>query len=423
MELTAPPSYDVQVYGDLREISPRNRVVVLWYPYTQGEEEMLLALVDEFNVRNEWGITILAEYGGSQDAIHERVRAQIGSGVLPQIVTATRHQVATYVAQGAAVALEPYMESRRWGHTWEELDDFYPAALAVGAFPQLDGQYGWPLLVSVDVLVYNEQWLAEVGHTEPPKTWDEFRAMACAASDPETLTYGYEFSADAATFAAMLANRGGPMVDDSGAAYAFDGQEGAETLGFVSELLDQNCATLQAMRHGDRADFGAGVVLFAIASSAELPYYGDAVADGAGFKWSVAALPTSLDGPAMTAHGQNLVILQATPQQQLAAWLFLKWLTEAEQQARWVHASGTLPVRASAVDLLQDYRVDHPQYEAAIALLSHDAVVEPGVVGYDRCQGAIADMLLAVAGGEDPEAHLAEARAACDAALETAGQQ
>jgi multiple sugar transport system substrate-binding protein len=416
-EPTEVPPYDLEVYGDLETIDPRSQVVVFWYSHSQGQEETLLALVDEFNTDNEWNITVIAEYAGSTDALYDKIRSRIESSTLPEIVVAERHQAAMYAKQDALVALDPYVESEEWGYTRQEQRDFSPIASIAESLPQFEDRYDWPLYKSMEALYYNEDRLTELGYTEPPKTWEEFKDMACAASDPEAETYGYEFSVDAATFADMLFNRGGQMINKRATAYTFGGDEGLEVLTSLQEILNEGCAIMETERFGDRADFGAGKVLFTISSVSNLPHYHSAVAEGAGFNWSISPLPTSLDTPRMYIHGPSFSILRATPEKQLAAWLFLKWFTEPEQQARWTRAINTLPIRASAADLLEDDFAENPLYERAFGLLKHDIVTEPGVTGYGECRDVINEMLTAVANLEDPATWLADTARKCNDSL------
>jgi ABC-type glycerol-3-phosphate transport system substrate-binding protein len=159
-------------------------------------------------------------------------------------------------------------------------------------------------------------------------------------------------------------------------------------------------------------------VLFTIGSTSSLPYYRSSVAEGAGFNWSIAPLPTSLEAPKMHVHGPSLVIFEATPEKQLAAWLFSRWFTAPEQQARWTRATNTLPIRESTADLLQDVFAENPQYEKAFGFLGYDATIEPGVTGYGECRQAITEMMTAAADLENPETWLAVAVEACNISLE-----
>lgn len=412
-ETTEPPSYDPEIYGDLERLNPRGQVVVCWYHQTGAQEETLLRLVDRFNVENEWDITVIGEYAGPPPEIYETIAARSGCGALPNIVMAEPYQVTDYIAQGVLVELGPYVESHKWGYLQAQQRDFL--RLVAGA--QSGTRYGWPLYETMEVLYYNADRLAELGYTGPPKTWDEFAAMACTASDPEAGTYGYEFSVHTATFADMLANRGGQMLNADATAYAFGGAEGQQVLTFIQDLLNRGCATLEAGQFGDRADFAAGKVLFTIDSASALPDYRRAVTADAGFNWAIAPLPTTLAAPVVYVHGPNFLLLETTPRQQLAAWLFLKWFTEPEQQAEWARALSYFPVRASAADLLQDYFAQNPQYQMAFGLLGYDLLTEPLVGGYGVCRHALYGMLAAIAHGEEAAAQLATAVTTCNNSL------
>lgn len=415
---TRRPRYDVELYGELESVDPCGQVVVLWYPYTQDQEELLLALIDQFNVSNEWGITIIGEYAGSSDNLYDKILGRVGSSRLPDVMIAEQHHVAAYAAQDALVALSPYVESRAWGYASKEWDAFFPVALAPDRTPQFDDRYGWPLYLALEVLYYNEDWLIELGYTEPPKTWEEFAEMACAASDPDAGTYGYEFSVDASTFVDMLLNHGGRMIDEDAGSYAFSSEEGLATVTFIQDLLGRECAVLKTERFGAQADFSAGRVLFTIDSTSDLPRYRREVAEGAGFTWSISYLPTTLPHPGVYVQGPAFSLLRSTPEKQLAAWLFLKWFTEPEQQARWAQKFSVLPVRRSAVGFLEDYVVENPRYDIALDFLDDEVVVEPGVAGYGECHEAIEEMLAAVARRGEPAPWLEDTVRACDASLE-----
>ena len=217
-----------------------------------------------------------------------------------------------------------------------------------------------------------------------------------------------------------LLGRGGQMLDEDAETYAFDSVEGLETLTFTQELIGGGCAVLKAERFGDRTDFGNGTVLFTIGSTSELAQYREAVAEGAGFNWSITLLPTDLHTPKVLFEGPVFATFRATPEKQLATWLFLRWFAEPQQQARWAQAFSAFPIRASAVEMMKDYLAENPQYEKALGLLQHKAAIEPGVIGYVECRNAIEEMLLAVARRGESGAWLSNTADVCNASLEEA---
>ena len=52
----------------------------------------------------------------------------------------------------------------------------------------------------------------------------------------------------------------------------------------------------------------------------------------------------------------------------MASWLFIKWLTSPEIQARWVRASGYYGTQVSTEALLADYIEENPVWATGVAL-------------------------------------------------------
>ncbi len=69
------------------------------------------------------------------------------------------------------------------------------------------------------------------------------------------------------------------------------------------------------------------------------------------------------------AYGPSYSVLKSTPEKQLAAWLFARWLLSPESQSRWVEATGLFPLRIPPGDI-GPYRAASPQWQAAVGYLS-----------------------------------------------------
>ncbi|HEY5269513.1 MAG TPA: extracellular solute-binding protein, partial [Anaerolineales bacterium] len=63
-------------------------------------------------------------------------------------------------------------------------------------------------------------------------------------------------------------------------------------------------------------------------------------------------------------------VLKSTPEKQLVAWLFARWLLSPENQVQWVEATGLFPLRTSVLDRIGPYRTASPQWDAAVGDLS-----------------------------------------------------
>lgn len=405
-------------FDDLEELDPSDALVVYWHSLTGADEDRMLGMIDDFNVSNEWGITVVGEYQGDPETLYTRVVAGLSNDQLPNLVTADPSLVAAFAAQDAAVALSPYLESKEWGFTQAELEDFYPSALASGRLPQFDDErFSFPTCRSLQVLYYNVDWLKELGYDAPPTTWDEFREIACAAREPADGLYGFEFGMDSALFASLLATQDAPLLNSDATAYTLGGEQGQVTLQFLQDLTQDGCA-LWETEAGTLSDFGAGEILFAVSSTDELSLYRRTIAEGANFDWALSALPHTTKETLVGVQGSSLTILRGSPKEQLAAWLFVKWLSEPEQQAYWSQETARFPIRKSALSAMDAYLAEHPQYSLAAQLLENQWITEPAVTAYSACRAEIGRMLYAVTAGESVDQWLSDTLTHCNQTLD-----
>jgi multiple sugar transport system substrate-binding protein len=388
-------------------VDPRGQEVTFWYQHTGDREQVLQSMIEDFNATNEWGITVKGEFAGDYDAINDKIVDGCSTGQVPDISVAYQNQAAVYAASDCVVELTSYINSRRWGFSEEELDDFFPFVFFGDYLPQLDGSYGFPTQRSMEVLYYNEDWLHDLNYDHPPRTWEEFEVMACAASDRDSDIY-----------ADMLFNQGGALTNPDQTGYTFGDEAGLKVLTLLHNLFEKGCLIVESDTHEDRVEFSEGRTLFTISSTSGLPEYLRMVSEGAGFNWSISTLPTVLDSPRVNVYGASLSIFRTTDEVQLAAWLFIKWLTEPEQTAHWARSSNYFPVRKSAAESLEGYFAENPQYEKAFGLLDYDIVIEPGIKSYDSCRASISEMFEAAALGGDPGSVLGHAQDECNDLLQ-----
>jgi ABC-type glycerol-3-phosphate transport system substrate-binding protein len=168
------------------------------------------------------------------------------------------------------------------------------------------------------------------------------------------------------------------------------------------DLYNEGCAALVAEQFGDQNNFTAGKALFYVGSSSGLPFIRSGVEEAFAepFDWSMTFVPYS-DAPVQNVYGASVSIPATTPEAQLAAWLFIRWFSEPEQQAKWAEISNYFPVRFSAQDGMQAAFADFPQYGAAWDLIQGETKVEPQIASYDAIRNeakATFDTLLSSGG-------------------------
>ncbi len=404
----APAATEVPAPADeWADVDPSGQQILFWHQHTKDREAALLEIVDEFNTTNEWGITVTAEYQGSYGDIFTKMLPILNTPDVPDLVVAYQNQAATYQLTEGLLDLNSLVNSPKWGISEEDQMDFFPGFWAQDVFPNFDNaRLALPPNRSMEVMYYNSDWLKELGYDAPPATPEEFKEMACKASttpfSKATVegSIGYELSVDASRFASWTFAFGGDVYDYEGNAFTYNSDAGVAAMTFLKDLFDSGCARQVTEAYGDQTDFGNGSLLFTVGSSSGLPFYAQAASEGANFAWSVAAIPHTTAEPVMNVYGASVSVPKTTPERELAAFLFLKYYTSADVQAKWAKVSQYFPVRASVADKMADYFAANPAYKTAFDMLAYSHF-EPPVPGYDFVRDEIEATMAAIVDGGD----------------------
>lgn len=422
--LSAVPGM-AQDMGFYEDVDPSGATVIFWHQHSRAREESLLSIVAEFNATNEWGIVVEASNQGGYGDIFEKMNLGLAGGgsELPQLVVAYQNQAATYQLVDGLVDLRALVDSPTWGLSSEDQADFFSGFFNSDVFPTFDdARLGFPPNRSMEVMYYNIDWLNElsasgaISFEGAPQTPEQFREAACAAAtNPfsgatgDTATsIGYQLSIDASRFASWTFGFGGDMFDYEAGEYDLDSDAAIAAMTFLQELYANGCARGIEESFADQTNFGQGTTLFTVGSSSGIPFYRSAVESGANFSWSVAAIPHVTEDPVQNIYGASVSIPRSTPEQELAAWLFVKYYTSPEVQTEWAIASQYFPVRASVADGLADYFESDPAYKTAFDLLTY-GVAEPPVPGYDFVRNLIEVQMAAIVDGAEVVSTLAAA--------------
>lgn len=375
--------------------------IVWWHQHTGEEREAAIAqIVSDFNATNEYGITVTAEYAGGYTDIFNKMLPILNTPDVPDLVVGYQNQVATYQLADAMFDMNELINHPVYGLTEEEQADFFPGFFAQDVFSSFDNaRLGLAPNRSMEVMYYNMDWLKELGYDAPPATPAEFKEMACKASTTPFSgaktegSIGYELSVDTSRFASWTFAFGGDMYDYTNNQFTLNSDAAVEAWTFIQSLFADGCARLVTENYGDQTDFGNGTLLFSVGSSSGLPYYKSAVADAAGFEWSVAAIPHTTADPVQNVYGASVSIPKSTPERELAAWIFLKYYTSPEVNAMWAKASGYFPVKQSVAADFEDVFAADPAYKTAFDLLPYGKF-EPPVPGYDFVRDNVIEIVM-----------------------------
>ena len=390
---------------NLADVDPSGVTITWWHQHSRAREEGLKKMIEDFNRTNEFGITVIAEYAGGYDDIYNKMVTGIAANSVPELVVAYQNQASGYQVSGALVDLAPYAKDRKWGLGDAE-KDYFEGILAQDVNAQFDNQQiGFPPNRSLEVLYYNKTWLQKLGYSAPPASWDEFYEICKAATDKANDKFGYAIRTDASNVFSQVISRGGDIVKPKGAGYSFNTKEAMASMEFMQKLYQEGYAIKIAEQYGDQTDFGNGKIMFAMGSTSGLAYFGSAVSGSdSPFDWDVAPIPHTTAKPVMNMYGASISVCKTTPEKQLASWIFLKWFTEPEQQARWVEVANYFPVRKSTDAGLSDYFAKDPKYKSAYDILKTSITKgEPPYSGYDEVRDAMSAAFNAILDGADIE--------------------
>jgi multiple sugar transport system substrate-binding protein/sn-glycerol 3-phosphate transport system substrate-binding protein len=409
--------------GELAGVDPSGQTVVWWHNHSGEREEGLNTLIEQFNSENECGITVEGQNQGGYGDIREKVNAGIAAGEVPAaLLVGYQNDQAFYQLNGALVDFNVFVNDPTWGLTEEEIADFYPAFWEQGEHAAFDNQrLGFPPNRSEEMLYYNQTWLEELGYDAPPSTPEEFREIACAAAEAKgDGTGGYVLREDASAVAAWTYAFGGDILNEDGTGYVVNGPATVEALTFLQQLYNDGCAFFFTEGYPE-TQLAARNAIFTQGSSSGIPFYQIAFDDAAAEAgrdadaWGVTAVPHTTPDPVQNIYGGDVMIPVTSPEQELAAWLFVKWFTTPEVQAQWTGISGYFPTRASAP--VEEYIASEPygeQWAQALELLPY-GTYEPQLISYEQVRNRLEQDFNAIMQGEDVQATL-------DAANEFANQ-
>ena len=411
----------------LSAVDPTGAQISYWYQHSGDRDKAMQVMIADFNRTNPWKITVRGEYAGPYDQVYNKMVAAIAAGSPPELVVAYQNQAATYAASGALVDLDPYVHDPKWG-IQGQLGDFFAGFINQDVTTRYGGlRMGFPPNRSIEVMYYDAAMLRAAGISTPPRTWDEFAADSAKVTVPGRGTYGYALdNLDASHVFAMVISRGGTFTTPDGTGYRLDTAQMKDTLVFMRKLTASGAARRIAKKYDDQADFGNGLAAFTLASTSGLPYYDSAVKAGKNgvFDWGIAPVPQAAPTrtPALDLYGASVSVPKTTPQKQLAAWLFIRWFSEAPQQAAWTRVSMYFPVRRSVEPLIGDILKSDRRFASAWGMLkTADLRGEPPFAAYDLVRDAITAAYSKVLDGADVDSTLAALQAQAEKILKDSG--
>ncbi len=354
--------------------------VKFWHAMGQANQAIIQEIITNFNKLYPH-IKVTQTSLGDYTTLRDTITSGVAADELPTIAQTYPDHVALYLSGQVMQELDSYINSTEKtiladgtetiiGLTEEERNAFIPGFYAEGTIYDSYGtMYSLPFNKSTEVMYYNKTIFDKYGWSAP-KTWDDVVTISEAyktTSEYQALIKGGKkttaFSSDseANLFITLTQQWGGEYTkfDENGkGVYAFDNAKSKEALAFYQEQFKKgNFATATHFGANYSSDaFTAGNIIMTIGSSAGASYN---VPKNGAFEVGVCAYPQKdMSNPQVIQQGTNVSLFDcANEKEELAGWLFIKFLTNYESALLWCTSTAYFPIRTDVLN--SDEYADH----------------------------------------------------------------
>ena len=356
--------------------------ITMWHSETAANLDAIESLVRRYN-SSQSEVRVKLAYQGQDEEEMTKLVASLRGGELPTIAYLAEIHTQRLIDSGAATPVQEFIDRDKY-----DLSDFDKKAVEYYA---LDGKlWAMPFAMAVPMLYFDKIAFREVGldPEKPPKDLEEVRQASekmvkrdangnVMRSGVAIDITGWHLDLTLEEHDDLYANnengRAGRATE-----VLFNGPTGQAFFQWWHDMVKSGLAMNVGLNPTGADTFltlGTGRAAMCFGTSAALRSVVDVLEgglQGRQVELGVANQPGVPGGTGLPGiYGRALWILKSRPKaEQEAAWKFIKWLMEPEQQAEWYSGSGYLPVSISAFDLpaAKEIEAKYPQFKIAAEL-------------------------------------------------------
>ncbi|MEA3336695.1 MAG: ABC transporter substrate-binding protein [Chloroflexota bacterium] len=349
--------------------------VVFWAALGGNNGKILEDMVTEFNAsQNE--VQVKYEFQGAYSDTEQKFLTALAADLVPDLVMLEISRIPGFANAEALLPLDDFAN----GPDGIDQSDFAEALLNES---RINGKlYSLPQARSMPVFYYNKTMFEEAGldSSKAPENWDALReaAIAVTKEDGSQIGFGIQIGNPWWYFQEAVENIGADVSRaDPACAPTFNEAEAVAALQWWYDLVNSDGAAKIYAGQGLttweqlQADFISGKVGMMYITTG---WMGNIEANSP-FEVGVGMLAAGpSDVRKAPTGGNGLVIPAKAPEdKQVAAWTFLKWLTDTPQTAAWAKATGYMPLRLSAINdpALQAYFQERPNFKVAVEQMQY----------------------------------------------------
>ncbi len=285
----------------------------------------------------------------SADNSTTKLTTQIAGGTAPDVAYMDASAVDQFSSRSALVNLDGYIA----GSKTLSLDDYVPGFLSTAQYK--GSTFALPFDGETTGLFYRTDMFQAAGISDPPTTWDEFKADADKLTNPSQKQYGFIIFGPEAEYywEPFLWQAGGHLMSDDGKTITFDSPQGKEAANFYIGLRkDAPPDYYSSNSYDGRVAFATGKVAMYEAGAwfggqmkSEFPKITS--------KWDVVPMPKGPAGCATTIAGDSLAVFSQSKHAD-AAWEWVEFLSQDKNVKAWTFGSETTTLLPPRTSLLND---------------------------------------------------------------------
>jgi len=412
----------------------------LWHSEAAANLDTLERLASRYNSsQNE--VKVRPSFQGTDEELMAKLVTSLASGQVPAIAFMAEPDAQKMIDSGAVAPMQDFIDQDDY-----DLSDLDQRAIQY--YTLQDKLWAMPFSSGVPLLYYNKVTFREVGldPERPPRDLEEVRQYSekFLKRDSSGQVVRSGIALDIQDWPErILAEHDDLFVDNNNGRdgratkVLFDNDTGQWYFQWWHDMVDEGLG----FNIGRNPTFVDGLLAMVSGRAAMTFSYSsalgsvvDALEKGAagGMEIGVSALPGVPGGTGIPLpFSRVLWILNVRPErEQEAAWKFVKWLMEPEQQAEWFAGSGYLPVSHSAIDqpAAKAIVAKYPLFQVPLDLYSKSPTT-PAALGallgpFRQVREALDQAVEAMlSGAKDPVAALDDAAASANQAIEEYNQR
>ena len=342
--------------------------ITFWHAMNGDLEKSLQSLTDKFMTQNP-NIKVTLQNQSSYPELQQKITATTASPKdLPTMTQAYADWMLNPIADDLVVDLKPYIENEtlKFDNYEDILENFRNVNTRDGKV------YGIPFSKSTEVIWYNKDLFKEL-NLEVPTTYEELANVAKTITEKKGIV-GAGFDSLNNFYTTFLKNEGVTFDNNTDVT----DEASVKAVNYYLNGIKEGYFRIAGTDKYLSGPFANETLGMYIGSNAGESFVKQSV-DGK-FEVGVAAYP----GEYSMQQGTDLYVFSnATAEQRTAAYEYLKFLTDTENQITWAKETGYMPSRQSAIES-EEYQNSDSLVPAVLSGVAEGLYTNPILPGADR---------------------------------------